>query len=180
MKKKLKTTDTTIDELLIPKERVGVLIGKKGEVKRKIERECGVKLEIDSEEGEVMIERPSEGSQALDGLKGLDIIRAIARGFAPAKAFKLLKPNICIDIIDLTDYVSKKSMRRVKSRLIGAHGKSRSYTSRLTKTEIVIYGKTVSLIGELENVEIAKRGLMKLVKGSSHSSVFTFLERNRL
>jgi len=39
----------------IPTERVGVLIGKNGEIKEKIEG-YGVKLEIDSKEGEIKIE----------------------------------------------------------------------------------------------------------------------------
>jgi ribosomal RNA assembly protein len=37
----------------IPKERVGVLIGKDGETKKTIERISQVHLEIDSEEGDV-------------------------------------------------------------------------------------------------------------------------------
>ena len=39
----------------IPKERIGVLIGKGGKVKQQIEERCGVKIEIDSETGDTMI-----------------------------------------------------------------------------------------------------------------------------
>src|ERR671919_613602 len=39
----------------IPKERIGVLIGKSGKVKQQIEERCGVKIEIDSETGDTMI-----------------------------------------------------------------------------------------------------------------------------
>ena len=39
----------------IPQDRLGVLIGKDGEVKRLIEKKLSIKLEIDSEEGLVNI-----------------------------------------------------------------------------------------------------------------------------
>ena len=39
----------------IPEDRVGVLIGKSGKTKSKIEQTCSVKLDIDSENGEVQV-----------------------------------------------------------------------------------------------------------------------------
>ena len=42
-------------ELKIPKERVAVLIGKKGETKSKIEQETNVEIKIDSLEGDVFL-----------------------------------------------------------------------------------------------------------------------------
>ena len=42
-------------DIKIPKERVAVLIGKKGETKRLIENETATKIEVDSQEGDVTI-----------------------------------------------------------------------------------------------------------------------------
>jgi len=42
-------------ELKIPKERVAVLIGKNGEVKKELEEYTSAKIEIDSKEGDVKI-----------------------------------------------------------------------------------------------------------------------------
>ena len=42
-------------ELRIPKERVAVLIGKKGEIKKQIEEATNTKIKIDSNEGDVFI-----------------------------------------------------------------------------------------------------------------------------
>ena len=39
----------------IPADRVGVLIGKSGKTKSKIEKTCSVKLDIDSKNGEVEV-----------------------------------------------------------------------------------------------------------------------------
>ncbi len=42
--------------LKIPMERIGVLIGHNGETKQDLEEKSGVKLNIDSKEGEVTID----------------------------------------------------------------------------------------------------------------------------
>ena len=41
--------------ILIPLDRIGALIGKSGKVKSKIEKICYVKIEVNSETGEIMI-----------------------------------------------------------------------------------------------------------------------------
>ncbi|OYT66754.1 MAG: hypothetical protein B6U65_04890 [Candidatus Wolframiiraptor sp. EX4484-121] len=69
----------------IPRERVGVLIGPKGSVKRRIEDELGVRLTIDSEGGSVRIELkkpPEEGGDPVALFKARDVVEAIGRGFS--------------------------------------------------------------------------------------------------
>ena len=39
----------------IPTDRIGALIGKSGNTKRLIEKKCSINLDIDSENGEVLI-----------------------------------------------------------------------------------------------------------------------------
>jgi len=168
----------TTELIKIPKDRVAVLIGKKGETKKQIEKQTSTKLEINSE-GEVLITRKTESEKAEESIKAYQIIKAIARGFSPEKAFKLLKPNIYLEIIDLTELVSDKSLDRVRARIIGKEGKVRKFISRMTETEIVIYGKTVSIIGELPNLETAKKSIIKIIEGAPHRAVFKYLERNK-
>ncbi|MBP1661815.1 MAG: universal archaeal domain protein [Thermoplasmatales archaeon] len=57
----------------IPKERVGVLIGKDGETKKTIERISQMHLEIDSEEGDVSFNE-QEAKDPLVPLKVEDVI----------------------------------------------------------------------------------------------------------
>lgn len=169
----------TSDVINIPKERIAVIIGPKGNTRKKIEQETGTKLNIDSKTGMVEIVRPLDAEDVLKAIKAMEIVRAIARGFSPHKAFKLLQPNIYIEVIDLTEFVSDKSLERIRSRIIGRDGKSRQFISKLTGTEMVIYGKTVSIIGDEESVETAKGAILKLIKGATHSTVFNFLERRK-
>ena len=101
----------------IPKERVGVLIGKDGETKKTIERISQVHLEIDSEEGEVVFNE-QEAKDPLIPLKVEDVIRAIGRGFSPEHAFRLFGEETELFIFDIYDYVGKKESHliRVKSQ----------------------------------------------------------------
>ncbi|TDA32238.1 MAG: RNA-processing protein, partial [Hadesarchaea archaeon] len=87
--------------LRLPKDRIGVAIGKKGSVKREIERRTGVKLLFDSEEGVVQIFR---GEDPLSALKAREVLRAIGRGFSPEKAFSLLEEDHYLEVIELEDY----------------------------------------------------------------------------
>gem|GEM_PF-99986 len=170
--------EETYDIINIPKDRVAVLIGKKGEIKKKIQKETSTKIEINSD-GEVIIKRKITTENPLKQLKARDIIKAIARGFSPEKAFLLLKQENYLEVINLSEYVSDKSLKRIRSRIIGKEGKSRKIISKLTKTEIVIYGKTVSIIGKIQNIQITKKSIMKIIEGAPHSAVFRYLERNK-
>jgi len=49
----------------------------------------------------------------------------------------------------------------------------------MTATEISVYGKTVGIIGTIEQVKIAREAVEMLIKGVSHESVFSFLEKKR-
>ncbi len=164
-------------ELKIPKDRVAVLIGTKGETKKKVEKSTKCKLKIDSEEGDVFI----TCDDALVLFTAREIIRSIGRGFNPDIALLLLKQDYAFELIDLKDYAgkSKNTMMRIKGRVIGAEGRSRRNIEELTECYISVTGKTIGIIGEAENVSVAKQAVKSLLSGSPHSSVYTFLERKK-
>lgn len=163
-------------ELRIPKERIAILIGVKGSTKKNIEDSLKIHLTIDSEEGIVSI----EGEDALDIYTATDIVKAIGRGFNPEIAMLLLKQDYILEIIEIKDYAkSKKSAVRLKGRVIGVEGRARTNIEHLTETYIVVFGKTISIIGNVENVKIAKRAVESLLKGSPHANVFKNLEKMR-
>jgi len=164
-------------ELKIPKDRVGVLIGVKGEIKKMIAEKANVQLEVDSETGDVVI----SGEDSLDVYTTKNVIKAIARGFAPEVALLLLKEEYMFDLIDMTDYVgkSKKSLERIKGRVIGSEGKARKMVESITETYISVYGKTVGIIGEVENVTVARRAVDLLLSGSPHGNVYRWLENKK-
>ncbi len=163
-----------IDEVKIPKERIAVLIGVKGKIKREIEKKAHVRLKIDSESGIVEI----SGENSLDIFNAKPLIRAIARGLSPQSAKCLLNEDCILEIINIQKYSgdSKKKLITLRSRAIGSGGKCRGLIGKLTGTEICIYGKTIAIVGEIEGVGIAKRAFEYLLEGAPHGHVYKFIQ----
>lgn len=164
-------------EVKIPKERVAVLVGTKGNIKKLIEAKLKIKLLINSKTGDVNL----EGEDSLDLVTGQNIVKAIGRGFNPEFALDLLNENIAFEVIDMTEYTgdSAKSLVRVRARAIGTGGKARTYIEKLTDTKIVIFGKTVGIIGNYENVGLARKAFDGLLLGQRHATVYSWLEKHR-
>ena len=164
-------------ELKIPHERVAVLIGVNGSVKKRIEEKMHVKLDIDSEEGDVTI----EGKDSITVFECLDVIKAIGRGFNPTIAELLFNEDYMFDLINIQDYIgkSKKVMMRIKGRVIGRDGKARELIEAATDTHIVVYGKTIGFVGEIEKVSIARQAMEMLLEGSPHGNVFNWLDNKK-
>ncbi|MEM1749537.1 MAG: KH domain-containing protein [Desulfurococcaceae archaeon] len=163
----------------IPLERVGVLIGGGGRVKEELMKLTQTLITVDSTTGSVIIEPASSSTPLANLLKARDVVRAIASGFSPEKAFKLLDEDYVIMTIDLKLYVGDKPnhLARVKGRIIGEEGKARRVIEELTGSDIVIYEDTVAIIGDYESANLAKEAIEMLIRGRKHSTVYKFLER---
>ena len=166
---------------VIPKDRVGVLVGPGGTVKSTIEEKLYVDLKIDSPSGAVEIGVKPDAPDPSGALQAKDIVLAIGRGFSPERAFRLFSEDNTLDIIDLHDFFGKNEaeIRRVDGRIIGREGKTRRIVEELTGTAISVSGHTVSIIGGYEAVTMAKDALEKLIKGRQHGTVYKFLRRRR-
>jgi ribosomal RNA assembly protein len=163
-------------ELKIPKERIAVLIGKEGKIKKEIEETTHTSIRIDSNDGDVFV----TGEDALSLYVTRDIIRAVGRGINPEVALLLLKQDYLYEQINMTDFSKKTNhLVRLKGRIIGKNGRSRKTIEDLTECHICVYGKTVSIIGQIEMVGLARKAVESLLKGSPHSNVYKFLERQR-
>ena len=169
------------DYLKIPQNRVGALIGKNGEVKKSIEKLTGTILDIDSDDGTVYITPREDMEDPLGVWNANHIVKAIARGFSPDVAMKLIHDDIYLEVIKLSLYIgkSKKALARYKGRIIGANGKTREIITELADVDMAVYGKTVSLIGEMENILVAKEAIEMILNGSRHKSVYAFLENKQ-
>ena len=168
--------------LKIPKERVGVLIGPEGKTKKIIEEKLSVKLEIEGETGGVTLTLDEKTEDPSLLFKAKDVVTAIGRGFSPENASRLIRDEEAIlDIIDLRTVFgrSESDITRVKGRIIGMGGKTRRIIEELTGTNVVVYGHTISMIGDIEQAEAAREAIQMLVKGSLHSTVYRFLHRKR-
>lgn len=169
-----------ITTVKIPGERIAVLIGKSGETKELMEKRTGVKLTIDSEEGDVEIDYTHAKDPSM-AIVVSNMVMAVGRGFSPAKALKLLENDCYLEVLDIRDYVGKKleHVERMRARVIGTHGKTREVFEELTGADISIYGNTVSIIGTSLQLDVARRGMDMLLSGSEHAAVYHFLERKR-
>ena len=169
------------DYLKIPQNRVGALIGKNGEVKKSVEKLTGTVLDIDSDEGTVYITPREDMEDPLGVWNANHIVKAIARGFNPDVAMKLIHDDIYLEVMKLPLYIgkSKKALSRYKGRIIGTNGKTRELITELADVDMAVYGKTVSLISEMENILVAKEAIEMILNGSRHKSVYSFLENKK-
>jgi len=168
--------DDFVNIVKVPKERIAVLIGKKGETKTELEEALLVEINIDSKEGDVEI----KSTESINLMVANDVVKAIARGFNPDIAKKLASDEYFLEIITLNDYSSQKNHhQRLKGRVIGREGRSRNLIEEYTGCYISVYGKTVGIVGRNDTVSIAKRAVEMIIEGSPHSSVYRFLEKKR-
>jgi len=168
--------------LKIPKERIGALIGLDGATKKYIEKKLSVELQIDSETGGVTVMLTEKAEDPSSLFKAKEVVNAIGKGFSPERAFHIIRDeDAVLDVLDLRDVFgrSESDIRRVKGRIIGMEGKTRRLIEELTETDVSIYGHTVAIIGNIEQVQAARGAVQMLIKGSLHTTVYRFLHRKR-
>ncbi len=163
----------------IPVERVGAVIGKEGATKKFLEEEMGVTLKVDSREGMVTVK--SESALKTDPFSATRVIEAIGRGFSPQRARRLLDEGTALEVIDLREFAGRSvnSLARIRGRVIGLKGKSRRVIEELTACHLSVYGRTVAIIGEAGEVQLASDAVRSLATGSQHKTVYNSLQRAR-
>lgn len=159
-----------LEIVLVPKDRIRVVKDK--EVKEKIEKSLNVKLSF--QDNSVLIE-----GEGLELFQTKNIVKAIGRGFSPEKAFRLFNEEENLEIIELTEFKDKK-MKTIKSRLIGTDGKTRKMIESCSGCSVSVYGKTVSIIGRCDQINIAKEAINMILRGSKHSKIYGFLQEAKL
>lgn len=169
------------DYLKIPRERVGVLIGKEGKTKKIIENTTQTILDIDSDEGTVTIYPQENMEDPLGIWKTNYIVKAIGRGFNPKTALKLKEDEMYLEVLKLTDAVgkNKKALSRQKGRIIGRNGITKEIITDMADVDMAVYGKTVSLIGRMENIMVAKEAINMILTGSRHKTIYSYLENQK-
>lgn len=167
----------------IPSSRVGVLIGRRGAVKSRIESEFHVKLKVDGSSGGVEILLDEDSGSVSDMMIARNIVYAIGLGFSPEKAFTLAKEDVMFEVIDLERDLGLKGshVERVLGRVIGRRGKIRALIEELTGCYISVSDelKTIAIIGFGEGFEVARQAVRMLLEGRQHSTVFKYLFRER-
>ena len=163
----------------VPLDRIGVLIGEGGRVKQEIMRRTRTKITVDSTTGMVVIEPEAPDVPPYMVMKAQEVVRAIAYGFPPEKALRLLDEDQVLVVIDLKQLVgdAPNHLQRIKGRIIGEKGKARKTIEEMTGTYIVVYDNYVAIIGDYESANIAKQAIEMLIQGRQHSTVYRYLDR---
>jgi ribosomal RNA assembly protein len=164
--------------LNIPQERIGVLIGKNGEVKKRIEEKVKVKIQV-QQDGAVKVEYNADDPEAYFKIRR--IADAISSGFSGEDALRLLDENLVLRIIDLRDFSEESSsrMKIIKGRIIGKHGKVWKKVEKLSGAKLALHKYTIGIMGEEESCEIAFKTILKILEGAQFSTAFKYLERQR-
>jgi ribosomal RNA assembly protein len=160
-------------EVLVPEDRVAVVIGEDGETREDIERmtECDLKVE----DNLVRIE-----GDAYDELQAQNVVKAIGRGFNPEKAMRLVERETGLHVLDVSEYDSSRSRQNeLKGRVIGRDGETRRHIENEADVELSVYGSTVGIIGKMSNVQVARQAIEMLLNGASHATAYNYLEKNQ-
>ena len=165
------------EHIKVPQDRIGAIIGVEGKVKETLEKKSGAAIDVDSESGSVTV----EGEDAVRALRASEVIKAIARGFSPEKALKLMdNEDLILDLIDLSKIGdSPADLTRIKGRIIGKAGKTREIMESMTGAKISVYGKTISIIGDGDQIQSVRTAIDMLIDGAPHGAVYGYLEKRR-
>jgi len=163
-----------IEFVSIPKERIGILKANKNYVE-KLEKLSEIKIGLNDE---VSI----DCDDPLKILRVKEVIRAFGRGFDFEDSLNLLDESYYLETIEIKEFSGKSRNRMItlRGRIIGERGKTKESIEKYSDVKISIYGKTIGIIGEWSAIIIAKKAIEMLLLGSLHSTVYRYLERNRV
>lgn len=168
------------ETIRVPEQRVAVIVGRNGRVRKRVEKLTNTKIDVNSE-GIVTITSPSDTKDPVLVWKARDMIRAMARGFSPKRALSLIDEDARLIIISLKEFVgnSPAQLKRVSGRIIGENGRTRRVIEETTETMLSVYGKTVAIIGFDPQIDYASRAITMLIDGAPHGTVYKYLEKCR-
>ncbi len=165
----------------IPEARLKSMLGKDSWFIHEVEKVTGTKITVKRETGEITIDvnkDSNKDSKQSDIIRAREMIQAYGYGFDPNDALRLRDPDIFMEIINLKDYLSSSNdIIRVKGRIIGAGGKTKSTIIEFTGASVSISNNEIAMIGNFEQLQAAKRAIEMLIDGSPHTVVYRFLER---
>lgn len=164
------------EKVYLEKDRIQVFIGKEGTTKSLFEKQFNCEIEVNSDTGEVLMS--AEDSYPLFIMS--NIVAAINYGHNPQNALLLEDEHMVLDIIDVKNLVRNQSrLKSVMGRVIGSEGSTRKAIEEITKCNVSVRDHFVSVIGPFENVHLVHDALDMLIKGASHKTFYSYLERNK-
>lgn len=160
------------ETIVLTEEKAKMLRYKKDWIE-KIEKLSNCKISLEDQEVTI------EGKDPIIVLRVKEVFRALNRGFDLESALYLLDESYFLEVINVKDYGKTRNRRiTLKGRVIGSKGSIKRMIEDLTKTKISVYGNTIAIIGQWNNLLLAKRAIEMILEGKMHSTVKKFLEEN--
>lgn len=163
----------------IPLDRVKVLTSNDKQVIKELEGRTLTKISIDEVNSYAIVEPSTPNTPVMNVIKAKEFINAVAVGFPPEKAWRLLNDDQVLLIIDLKVAVgdSQNHLTRVKGRVIGEGGKVRKNIEEIAGTYISVYDDYIAIIGDYESANLAREAIEMLIQGRQHTTVYKYLDR---
>jgi ribosomal RNA assembly protein len=141
--------------------------------KKQIEDSLNVKL---TTKGKIIF---IDGDPA-DELIGLEVIEAMELGFSVSEALDLKNEEFKFEKIYIKSLEKRRDLSQVRARIIGTQRRALKNIESLTNCDIVLHDNVVGIIGRVDDVRKAAYALKKLIGGSKHANVYTYLEEENL
>ncbi len=154
----------------IAEDRIGVLIGKDGEIKKKTEEKTHTKILVTGTEVTI------SGSPYYEMLAE-NVVDAISLGFSPEKALLLTK-----DYMDYTyEFIplSEKKFLPVRGRIIGTNRSVLNTIEKISECYVCVGKEGIGIIGDYEDVEDVKEAILMLINHRKSGTVYGFLNKRK-
>jgi len=163
-----------MDTIKVPQKRIKAYEDKDGAVLKRIASELEVEIKL--VDGDIEI----EGDGGAVWVANM-VVNAINYGFAPEKAYKLFDDEYYLEVIDLDTFFdrSEKLVERYLARVIGQEGKAKKVLEDLSEAHISVWEHKIAIIGTFEELHDAREAINRLLQGSTHAGVYSYLERNK-
>ncbi len=159
-----------MQQFLIPTKRAELLKGKT--LMDSVRKRLGCRIEVRNE-NELLID-----GDALEEYNARVVLQAFARGFEFETACKLLSDERFFESIDMKQLFNNEAqIKRIKARVIGTDGKTKSYVQSVSGADLAIYGDTVSMIGTVDEIRIARAAIEVLLEGGTHKKAYAIMEK---
>ena len=112
--------------------------------------------------------------------KAEDFLKAVVIGFEINDALALIRlDDIYLDGFEVKDVKTLKgdNLSRCIGRMSGSHGKIKFAIENVTRTRIVIADTHLHLMGQVQNIRMAKTALVDLIRGSPGAKVVSKVRR---